>query len=164
MSRLLLLSLCCFLSQSSFSQSICMQVLSSSGGSATLNGQHHDWTVGEVATLTIAGAGRKFTQGFQQPDVCISVSTHQTELADWNIEVFPNPATDLIQVRFSPEQTGGLSARIMDITGRLVLDNQWLDQADGSPIDCSTWPAGAYFLQLTDPKTRAIATVRIIRL
>jgi len=44
------------------------------------------------------------------------------------------------------------------------VENIPLNQPDGSLLDCATWQAGLYFLQLRDPATHAVATVRFIRL
>lgn len=123
----------------------------------------HAYTVGEVVIFTGSVGDFIFTQGFHQPEQTKIVSVDQPELADWNIEVFPNPATDRLTVRFSAERESALRVNVLDLLGRVILDASPLSEPTGSIIDCSLWQPGVYFLQLLDPQ-QAHATVRIVRL
>ena len=143
---------------------ICIQVLSASGKSAVHAGRYYAYTVGEPFIMTLQGNSRDLTQGFHQPDICQLVATNDLDLATWNIEVFPNPTTDFLHVQYSDSQNTALEASVFDVLGHLVVTNVALTEPSGSQIDCSTWQAGLYFLQLRDPDTHATATVRFIRL
>lgn len=143
--------------------SLCMQVIGSTGKAATRDGMHFTYTVGESVVLTLTGGVNKMTQGFHQPDVCAVVSTHDVDLAAWNIEVFPNPSTDLLTVRFAAEKSNALNLSVFTTLGQAVLTHQKLTQPDGSQIDCSQWQPGIYLLLLSDPATGAAATVRVVK-
>lgn len=140
------------------------QVVASTGNVATQQGLTYAYTIGEVVISTFSAGNFTFTQGFHQPEHTSIVSVDQPELADWNIEVFPNPATDRLTVRYSDEKGNALRVSVLDLLGRVILDQQPLIEPGGSLIDCSTWQPGVYFLQLLDPQSRAGATVRIVRL
>jgi hypothetical protein len=58
-----------------------------------------------------------------------------------DVSIFPNPATSMIQIEVSSLTAG----RIIDVTGREV----WNGALSGKTfIDVSSWPAGAYSLQV----------------
>ena len=143
--------------------SLCMQVIGSTGKAATRDGMHFTYTVGEAVVTTLTGGVNKMTQGFHQYDVCAVVSTHDVDLVAWNIEVFPNPATDLLTVRFAAEKSNALNLSVFTTLGQAVLTNQKLTQPDGSLLDCSQWQPGIYLLLLSDPATGAAATVRVVK-
>ena len=143
---------------------ICNQVLSAAGKSSVQAGRYYAYTVREPFILTLQGNTRDLTQGFHQPDLCQLVATSNLDLAAWSIEVFPNPTADFLHIQYSADQNGMLEASVYDVLGHLIVNRQMLAHPDGSLLDCMSWQAGLYFLQLRDPATQATATVRFIRL
>ena len=167
MSRLLLTTVLWHLALSfSAAQSarIFNQVVASTGKEAVQQGLMYSYTVGEVVISTVSSDERSLTQGFHQPEQTQLVSVSDPALADWNIEVFPNPVSDWLTVRFSLEKGDRLSVNVFDVAGKAILLNQILSEPDGSQIDCSRWQPGVYFLQVFDPVSRANATLRLVRL
>jgi hypothetical protein len=142
----------------------CIQVISATGLSATQGGLTFSYTVGEPVIMTLSGNTRKLTQGFHQPELCKLVSTNNLDLAAWNIEAFPNPTADALTVRFSDEKGAQLRASVFNLLGQVMLADQPLSQPDGSRLDCTSWQPGVYILQLQDPTTRGVASVRFVRL
>jgi Secretion system C-terminal sorting domain len=140
------------------------QVIGSTGHFAVEGNQQWTYTVGEVVIETMSANNRALTQGFHQPEFARPVSTIDPELLSWNIEVFPNPTADVLNVRFDSNQSGLLEAIVFDMYGRMLMQPQSLDLATGSVIDCTTWLPGVYILQLRDQQSRASATFRFIRL
>ncbi|MEO6760125.1 MAG: T9SS type A sorting domain-containing protein [Saprospiraceae bacterium] len=167
MNRFILLALlsCAF---PCFSQAqdigICIQVLGAAGKSTVQAGRYYAYTVGEPFILTLEGSTREVTQGFHQPDLCVSVSTSDLDLSAWHLEVFPNPTTDVLQIRYDAGQNGQLEATVFDVLGHVVVNKLPLADSGGSLLDCASWQAGVYFLLLRNPVTQATATVRFIRL
>ena len=142
----------------------CIQVISAAGKSGTQAGLTFHYTVGEPVITTLAGNSRKVTQGFHQPELCTLVSTNDLDLAAWGIEVFPNPATDFLTIRFSNDNGSSLNATVFNLFGQVMLSDQRLNKPDGTQLDCSSWQPGVYILQLQDPSTRAATSVRFVRL
>ncbi len=74
------------------------------------------------------------------------------------LEVFPNPAREVIRVRFEPGDAAPKVLSLFNGEGKLVWEasgsaSQWT-------IETATMPAGSYFLQTTTPKgTRAVPIV-----
>lgn len=145
---------------------ICQQVIGATGQSRVKGGIYFAYTVGEpvIATITNQAGTITLTQGFHQPDVCMPVSVNEVTLAEWGIEVFPNPVTDALTVQFAAEKGGPLHASVYDLLGHLILDDLTLTHPTGSSIECGNWQAGIYLLLLQDSATHASATVRFVKL
>jgi hypothetical protein len=73
--------------------------------------------------------------------IVVSGIQEQNELKG---SVFPNPVSDFITVSFNKNISGTL--RITDITGKLILENNFVGQA--KQIDVSNLPQGIYNLSL----------------
>lgn len=140
------------------------QVVASTGHVAVQQGLTYSYTVGEVVISTFSANNRTLTQGFHQPEQTQLVYVQEPGLNDWALEVFPNPVSDVLTVRFNSQDGGGLSATVLDLLGKVILSELPLTEEDGSTIDCRLWEAGVYFLVIQHPRSQAIATTRIIRL
>jgi hypothetical protein len=91
-------------------------------------------------------------------DTCFSIArdflyhhlkfpTSIPEMEELEIQVYPNPATDLVTIRFSEElKNKSLSWVVMDVMGRKMLSENDLDSS--SIIDVSQWPSGVYFIRM----------------
>lgn len=166
MNRFLSLALfLCLLPDISFAQDYesSLQVISAAGKSGTQGGLTFHYTIGEPVITTLSGNTRKVTQGFHQPEFGV-VSTYNPGLSAWNIEVFPNPTADALTVRFSTEKGDALRASVFNLLGQAMLTDQILTQPEGSRLDCAAWQPGVYILQLQDPATSGVASVRFVRL
>lgn len=140
------------------------QVVASSGNIAVQQGLTYAYTVGEVVISTMSANNRTLTQGFHQPEHTQLVYVQEPGLNHWDLEIFPNPVSDVLTVRFVSPDGSGLRATVLDALGKVILSGQVLSEQDGSTIDCQSWDAGVYFLVIQHPQSRAIATTRIIRL
>jgi Secretion system C-terminal sorting domain len=164
MSRLLLLAVFLFAAVFANAQSVCMQVVSSLGSSGSYQDKHFAWTMGELITPTFSGFARHFTQGFHQPDACVSVSTDNVDLAAWGIEAYPNPTASFLQIRFVNRADSWLNAAVFDALGRLVSDNIPLGDSGHYTLDCQQWKAGLYVLRLRDQRSQAYTTLRFLKI
>lgn len=91
-------------------------------------------------------------------DTCFSIArdflyhhlkfpTSIPEMEEPEIQVYPNPATDLVTIRFSEDlKNRTLSWVVMDVMGRKMLSENDLDSS--SIIDVSQWPSGVYFIRM----------------
>ena len=160
----LLWPLALYTSQGQTASSIFNQVIGSTGHSAVQQGSMYTYTLGEVSIATLSSTNRILTQGFHQPEHTQIVSIGTPELINWDIQLFPNPVSEMLTIRFSAEKGSALRATVVDLVGKVILHEQLLSEPNGSRIDCSAWHPGIYFLILKDPTSRAQATSRIIRL
>ena len=140
------------------------QVISVSGKAATQGGRSYAYTVGEPFIFTLSGNNNKITQGFHQPDLYRPVSTQHPDFAEWNLEVYPNPATHEIHFRYSTEKEGLLSAQVFDMLGRLIMQDFPVNNPSDTRMDCSAWLPGVYFIQLQDRQSQSGATIRVVKI
>ena len=99
-----------------------------------------------------------YTLNDEKFDACFSITrdflfqhlkfpTLIPEMEEPEIQVYPNPATDLVTIRFSEDlKNRTLSWVVMDVMGRKMLSENDLDSS--SIIDVSQWPSGVYFIRM----------------
>lgn len=142
----------------------CAQVIGTTGKFAKRGGKTFFYTVGEPVILTLKSARYALTQGFHQPDLCISVATNDLDIAAWQIEVFPNPVSDMLSIRYDAQQGEGLEFSVFNLFGQLIVGQQALSRPSGSFLSTSDWPPGVYILRFHDPATDRSAPVRIVKI
>ncbi len=74
-----------------------------------------------------------------------AVATTQGGMA---VRVFPNPATDNITIALMASSATGVTATISAITGQVITRQQLTGAVNTLPV--AQYPAGMYYLQLTD--------------
>lgn len=140
---------------------ICMQVIGSNGLNAEQPGKQYNATLGEVMTVTSTDGSMTLTQGFHQPE-CATVMVSAHDLIDeWQIEVFPNPASAWLHVQYAHAGRNDLQIRTWSAAGALVSD--WQITPPQSVIDCSQYASGLYSLEIQDPETGRKTTVRFVK-
>lgn len=79
------------------------------------------------------------------------------------VSVFPNPATDLLNVKFDAAPRSGLTWRIVDIQGRQLMTSR--EQFNGQLLDINTsrLSSGIYFLELNWEAASIVKKVTIQR-
>lgn len=98
-------------------QQLSHQVLVPAAGVISSGSLNYSQTIGETAIEIIGGAGYVFTQGFQQPGIKIT-----DEIVDVGngVNVYPNPATDYINVKLFGEVARNFKIEVIAITGMVV--------------------------------------------
>jgi type IX secretion system substrate protein len=100
-----------------FSQHLSHQVLVPAAGIAVSSAVSYTQTIGETATETISCSGYVFTQGFQQP----GIEPSQETPPDGNgVEVYPNPATDYINIKLFGDGARKFRIELININGMVV--------------------------------------------
>lgn len=145
--------------------SLCHQVVGTTGKAVTESGLNFQYTVGEpiIATFKKQGVNIVLTQGFNQPDVCLPVTSTQPELwSGWDIQVYPNPASDWLTVQFTSPSSQTLQCNIFGPDGKVVVSDVTASPT-GVQIDVSALSSGLYYLQLNDPVSGASGSVRFVK-
>jgi hypothetical protein len=100
-----------------FSQQLSHQVLVPAAGIAFTGALNYSQTIGETAIEIISGSGYVFTQGFQQPGIKYSL---ETAPAGNGVDVYPNPVTDFVNVKFFGDVARKFKIDIINISGNVV--------------------------------------------
>jgi len=64
--------------------------------------------------------------------------------------LYPNPVVDQLNVSFASSETGLISAKVMSISGQLIINEKWSNVSAGQQksIDVSNLNAGEYILHI----------------
>lgn len=115
-------------------------------------GNHHEsetmsisWTLGEIATETFTAGDVILTQGFHQPTITV-VSVEELAEFDLTVTAFPNPATDILNVRIENHDYQSVSFALYDMSGRKFVSGDF--SGDEEQISFSSLKPGVYFLRI----------------
>ncbi len=133
------------------------EVISTQGDSFTNTLGSIDFTIGEVVTETLNGSSIVLTQGFHQSNIIV-IPTGLKDL-DLQINVFPNPTSDIITIDVkSPIE---LNYQLYDIKGTVLINTAL--SMESNKIDLTKYGEGMYLLRFTDQNGQQKNTFRIIK-
>lgn len=135
-----------------YCQSVSNQVVAVAGFSGTNGGHLLDFTVGELAVTTVGSGPHQVTQGFHQT-YTETVSLQEAGDVTLHIRVFPNPATEYVNIALTGEKTMDITAAVYDSQGKLLYTGNH-PQAQLFRIDLQAFAAGTYYVRLTEKTTR----------
>jgi hypothetical protein len=100
-----------------FGQQLSNQVLLPAAGTATAGVISYSQSVGETAVELMSSSEQVLTQGFQQPGIkqIIGIPPSGT-----GVNVYPNPATDFINVKLFGEKARKFKIEIVNLTGTVA--------------------------------------------
>lgn len=144
-------------------QIACPVVLASAGHTVSVaaNDVRANFTVGEtvVVTFDLPGQNVSLGQGFHSQDCGIMVAVDDPVFADWQLKIYPNPASELLFVESgaSAPSPRFLMATVFDWLGRMVLAARPIDGFSENSLPLGGLAAGPYLLRLTDETGRAVS-------
>ena len=106
-------------------------VLTSSGGTSTLNLSNKKYTVqysvGQQGLIGFVKNNYSARQGFIQPPIFFkSINQNEkkisNEILKLNISLYPNPFVDLVNINLNEDIKDNLNVAIFDLSGRLVFE------------------------------------------
>jgi hypothetical protein len=101
-----------------FSQELSQQVLVPVAGVTLTGSVNYSQTIGETAVEIISNSDYTFTQGFQQPGITVLLGNPP---GGNGVDVYPNPATDNVTIKFFGENSRDFRIDILNITGTIVF-------------------------------------------
>ena len=158
-SKLLLLLISFALSKID-AQTLSPEVIATSGNTMTTNNLQLDWTLGEVAITTLLNNSQQITQGFHQPNYIItSVDEPSIEIA--NVNVFPNPTIERIEIKISFNEVQSIRTSLYDINSRIIWTKDDFGQEIHRIENIQHLPIGSYFLNITSIDNQYSQTFKI---
>lgn len=131
-------------------------VLSSAGGYNEASDISLAWTMGELAVSTLSTTGMILTQGFQQPFLLDVGDAIDDPEFNWSVNAYPNPVSDILNLRFNLDKTMDLQIELYDITGKKLTIKKLPSIMPGGreTIDFSGFREGIYILKITSEKQK----------
>ena len=124
-------------------------VHNSTGGSAAVGGNTYEWSVGELVVHTVSTPSVVVTQGLLQPmPPSVSVGSVNAFAAD--VQVYPNPAKDVLILQPALAAGTTLLYTLSDITGRTIYtaEAQLQTGQEKQSISISELSPGNYIMQV----------------
>jgi hypothetical protein len=127
-------------------------VIASAGGYNTASGISISWTLGETIIPTFKSTDNTLilTHGFQQQLIVTAIEENLETLVD--ITVYPNPASDNVNLRFEKALDDEVNLMVISSQGKpvktMIIEATTIEKQ----IDLQELPAGVYYLKLTKGK------------
>ena len=134
----------------SASAQIKQEVISSAGGYNVNGGLSISWTLGETIIPTFEKDGLILTHGFQGQMLLTTVEENLDVLV--KVKVFPNPASDVVNIQFESPVEGEIVLTIINSQGKLIKRELIESTVVEKQINLQDIPAGIYYLRLTKGK------------
>lgn len=138
------------------------EVIASAGGFSSSSGVSLSWTLGEtlVPSYTSLDGTLKIIHGFQQQVIVTTVEENIEAVV--TVKVFPNPASDVLNIRFESPVEGGMEIILLDSNGRLVKRDVIEDQMSEKQLNLQDVPGGVYYLRLN--KGKLVNVYKVVKL
>lgn len=141
----------------SHAQSGVSEIISPAGTYSIHNGFSLEWTLGETAVSTGSATGRRYTQGFNQPQLQLA---KRYAAVPSRITVTPNPVvTDLF---VQPHGTGVFSLSLTDVKGVPLMRSR--AHSLTRTINMRPYAPGVYLLQVFDARNVLLESFRVVKL
>ena len=74
------------------------------------------------------------------------------EAATLGMDLFPNPAKDILNVRFASDVDGAVTITVIDLAGRVMQTHQHAANVGVTivPVDVQSLPSGAYAVKVSN--------------
>jgi len=96
------------------------QVIATSGNVSQQSNATISYTIGETVIQTTTNGTNTLTQGYQQPHYNITLlPPYQNTLP--NIQIFPNPTSDELQIKFENDQEIKTNIYLTDAAGKQII-------------------------------------------
>ncbi len=135
--------------------------LISSGGDSFFNATYQiNWSIGEIQIETYMNTSYILTQGFHQNTYTVTNIIDILESGIY-VSVYPNPATDFINIHIEGKQFEGLKYILTDIYGKELETKRILSNID--QINFVKFPVGTYIL-LIKKDDQLVKSFKIVKI
>jgi hypothetical protein len=136
------------------------EIISSSGTTINSTSIQLSWTLGEVTISTFQSEGIMLTQGFHQPRMIVTgIDSLVSE--NENIIVYPNPASDMLNIKITYENPISVLLRMTDIKGMLIWESAYFESHITETIWVQNLPNGIYLLSILNLGDKTQKTFKI---
>jgi len=113
-----------------------------------------------IPTFTPADGSLTLTHGFQQELIITTVEENLEILV--NVTIFPNPASDIINIKFEEPVDGEIVMSMIDSQGKFVKHEMIESTMIEKQINLQDLPAGIYYLRLI--KGKLVNVYKVVKL
>ncbi len=90
------------------------------------------------------------------------LSLEENEKDELKIKTYPNPVQDIFTIEFTESQNEPFQIQVFDVTGKLVLENNYEKSTQKVELNCQSLNEGMYFYTITQNNGVAIGNGKIL--
>lgn len=148
----------------SLAQSIDPQSVNSCGTKMTQANGSISFIVGELVVLKQSDSqGNSLNGGFTAGATLTTVSIQETDAAVLDVKVYPNPATELVNIQINHSSLDQVVVTITDLNGIEVYKGKYAGISNVIGINTTAYAAGNYLLTLKNTNNQALGAYKIIK-
>lgn len=148
----------------SYAQSIAPQSVNSGGTKMTQANGSLNFTVGELVVLNLTDSdGNTLGGGFTAGATLTTASIQETDATVLDVNVFPNPTSELVNIRINHSSMDQVIVTITDLQGKEVYNGLYAGISNIIGINTATYAPGTYLLSLKNNNNQVLGTYKIIK-
>jgi hypothetical protein len=145
-------------------QGIAPQSVNSSGTKMSQANSSLSFTVGELVVLNQTDSqGNSLGGGFTAGATLTTVSIQETDAAVLDLSVFPNPTSDLVNIRINHSSIDQVVVSITDLQGKEVYLEKYAGISNTIGINTTGYSSGTFILSLKDINNQVLGIYKIIK-
>ncbi len=152
----------CLIASISMAQSLERQVIGTAGDYVENGDISLSYTIGEPVIETAITGSIILTQGFQQPDASRTASGVAETGVEVNYNIYPNPATDMLNVQLTSNEKVDLIVELYDMGGKknmLKTSKFSVEGTSTQQFDVAHLAAAQYMLVLNDVNGQTVRSL-----
>ncbi|MDG1397732.1 MAG: T9SS type A sorting domain-containing protein [Polaribacter sp.] len=148
----------------SYAQSIAPQSVNSGGTKMTQANGSLSFMVGELAVLNLTDSeGNTIGGGFAAGATITTASIQETDATVLDVNIFPNPTSDLVNIRINQSSIEQVVVSIIDLQGKEVHNGIYAGISNTIGINTSAYAPGTYVLSLKNNINQVLGSYKIIK-
>ena len=147
-----------------YSQSIPLQSIN--GSATVMNENNHsiNFIVGELAVFTDNdNQENSLSGGFTNATTLTTLSIQENNLSGLNVLIYPNPTTDVLQIKVNNMARASFSITLNNFEGKTLYAEKFAGISNTIGINTQSFPNGTYLLSMEDDKGQMICVHKIIK-
>ena len=149
---------------SNYAQTVTPQSINCNGSKMTQSNGSLSFTVGELVILTqIDNQGNTLSGGFTAGATLTTVSTKEPDISISDIKVYPNPTTDLLNIKVNHTKEKQLKVSLLDSYGKEIFNERYSGISNTIGINTKAISRGIYFLTIMNSDNKIICSYKVIK-
>lgn len=137
-------------------QADAQESVNSSGKTETTNAGEISYSIGQVVDVYSTNSNGSVQSGVQQT-YTVQNSARVEALTKFNINVFPNPTTDFINIQLDNVNGDEFTVQIIDNSGKIVHENKF--NTTNEQLSFAEFASGSYTLNLMNKNNKNTYTI-----
>jgi len=162
MKNTLIIFLLNFLPIFNYAQNVKSSAVTSSGSSMNQSNAKISFTVGEIVVKTITDGTNSIGQGVVNSSTSnIITAIRETDITKIKMNVYPNPAGDLVYIDIFESKVATIQLSIYDISGKQISSEKYIAGNNHIGINTQSWQEGNYIIVINDIAGELLGSYKI---